>query len=98
MVVVFSEKGKLKHAIVSSHPGETRDIRGYKVSSYALGRMTRSAAFPDHLVIVALLQVGIYAAVLSASTKSSIYHLMDNKTEECFFNRNVSNACFSPIF
>jgi hypothetical protein len=53
MVVVFPEKGKLKHAIVSSHPGETRDIRGYKVSSYALGRMTRSAAFPDHLVIVA---------------------------------------------
>ena len=85
MALVFPEKGKLKHAIVSSHPGETRDIRGYKVSSYALGRMTRSAAFPDHLVIVALLQVGIYAAVLSASTKSSIYHLMDNKTEECFF-------------
>nr|ACF81651.1 unknown [Zea mays] len=83
--IAAAEKGKLKHAIVSSHPGETRDIRGYKVSSYALGRMTRSAAFPDHLVIVALLQVGIYAAVLSASTKSSIYHLMDNKTEECFF-------------
>jgi hypothetical protein len=82
MVVVFPEKGKLKHAIVSSHPRETRDIRGYKVSSYALGRMTRSAAFPDHLVIVALLQVGIYAAVLSASTKSSIYHVKDNKTEE----------------
>jgi len=28
------------------------------------------------------LQVGIYAAVLSASTKSSIYHLKNNKTEE----------------
>ncbi|KAK8445403.1 hypothetical protein SEVIR_9G319600v4 [Setaria viridis] len=25
-----AEKGKLKHAIVSSHPGETRDISGYK--------------------------------------------------------------------
>jgi ribosome biogenesis GTPase A len=26
-----AEKGKLKHAIVSSHPGETKDISGYKV-------------------------------------------------------------------
>ncbi|XP_006662621.1 DAR GTPase 2, mitochondrial [Oryza brachyantha] len=29
-----AEKGKLKHAIVSSHPGETRDISGYKVASH----------------------------------------------------------------
>ncbi|KAG8084325.1 hypothetical protein GUJ93_ZPchr0010g10425 [Zizania palustris] len=29
-----AEKGKLKHAIVSSHPGETRDIIGYKVASH----------------------------------------------------------------
>lgn len=54
--ITAAEKGKLKHAIVSSHPRETRDIRGYKVD--------------------------IYAAVLSASTKSSIYHVKDNKTEE----------------
>ena len=31
MIAVGTEKGKLKHAIVSSHPGETRDIIGYKV-------------------------------------------------------------------
>ncbi|XP_040259585.1 DAR GTPase 2, mitochondrial isoform X2 [Aegilops tauschii subsp. strangulata] len=29
-----AEKGKLKHATVSSHPGETRDISGYKVASH----------------------------------------------------------------
>ncbi|CAN6251769.1 unnamed protein product [Urochloa humidicola] len=29
-----AEKGKLKHAIVSNHPGETRDIIGYKVASH----------------------------------------------------------------
>uniref|UniRef100_A0A0E0BE21 G domain-containing protein n=1 Tax=Oryza glumipatula TaxID=40148 RepID=A0A0E0BE21_9ORYZ len=29
-----AEKGKLKHAIVSSHPGETKDISGYKVASH----------------------------------------------------------------
>jgi len=29
-----AEKGKLKHAIVSGHPGETRDISGYKVASH----------------------------------------------------------------
>ncbi|KAF8728173.1 hypothetical protein HU200_018758 [Digitaria exilis] len=29
-----AEKGKLKQAIVSSHPGETRDITGYKVASH----------------------------------------------------------------
>uniref|UniRef100_A0ACD5U4W8 Uncharacterized protein n=1 Tax=Avena sativa TaxID=4498 RepID=A0ACD5U4W8_AVESA len=28
------EKGKLRHAIISSHPGETRDISGYKVASH----------------------------------------------------------------
>jgi ribosome biogenesis GTPase A len=39
MLVVCPEKGKLKHAIVSNHPGETRDISGYKVSSYVLGCM-----------------------------------------------------------
>ena len=39
MIVVCPEKGKLKHAIVSSHPGETRDISGYKVSSFVLGCM-----------------------------------------------------------
>jgi hypothetical protein len=39
MLVVCPEKGKLKHAIVNSHPGETRDISGYKVSSYVLGCM-----------------------------------------------------------
>lgn len=32
--IAAAEKGKLKHAIVSSHPGETRDIRGYKVASH----------------------------------------------------------------
>jgi len=31
MIVAYPEKGKLKHAIVSGHPGETRDISGYKV-------------------------------------------------------------------
>ncbi|CAL5057919.1 unnamed protein product [Urochloa decumbens] len=30
--IAAAEKGKLKHAIVSSHPGETRDISGYKGS------------------------------------------------------------------
>jgi hypothetical protein len=34
MVVVFPEKGKLKHAIVSSHLGETRDIRLLFPSKY----------------------------------------------------------------
>ncbi|TVU31594.1 hypothetical protein EJB05_23286, partial [Eragrostis curvula] len=29
-----AEKGKLKQAIVNSHPGETRDITGYKVASH----------------------------------------------------------------
>ncbi|KAL6641497.1 hypothetical protein ACP70R_019678 [Stipagrostis hirtigluma subsp. patula] len=29
-----AEKGKLKHAIVSTHPGETRDISGYKVANH----------------------------------------------------------------
>ncbi|KAL6905373.1 hypothetical protein ACP4OV_002974 [Aristida adscensionis] len=29
-----AEKGKLKHAVVSSHPGETRDIIGYKVANH----------------------------------------------------------------
>lgn len=28
----FIEKGKLKHATVSPEPGETKDIRSYKVS------------------------------------------------------------------
>ncbi|NP_001336746.1 DAR GTPase 2, mitochondrial [Zea mays] len=32
--IAAAEKGKLKHAIVSSHPGETRDIRGYKIASH----------------------------------------------------------------
>ncbi|CAL4969030.1 unnamed protein product [Urochloa decumbens] len=32
--IAAAEKGKLKHAIVSSHPGETRDISGYKVASH----------------------------------------------------------------
>lgn len=32
--IAAAEKGKLKHAIVSSHPGETRDILGYKVASH----------------------------------------------------------------
>ncbi|GJM91536.1 hypothetical protein PR202_ga07916 [Eleusine coracana subsp. coracana] len=31
---IAAEKGKLKHAIVSGHPGETRDISGYKVASH----------------------------------------------------------------
>lgn len=29
----FIEKGKLKHATVSSEPGETKDIRSFKVSN-----------------------------------------------------------------
>ncbi|KAK3157208.1 hypothetical protein QOZ80_2AG0117600 [Eleusine coracana subsp. coracana] len=31
--IAAAEKGKLKHAIVSGHPGETRDISGYKERS-----------------------------------------------------------------
>uniref|UniRef100_A0A804RKS1 G domain-containing protein n=1 Tax=Zea mays TaxID=4577 RepID=A0A804RKS1_MAIZE len=42
--IAAAEKGKLKHAIVSSHLGETRDIRGYffsPVSIYSLILLVR---------------------------------------------------------
>jgi len=32
----FVEKGKLKHATVSPEPGETKDIRSYKVNDFSL--------------------------------------------------------------